>query len=335
MFRPKVMVIVISVMLLMVITYTILHFEKDPEDDTVTFYELFMDFDTSMMTFESYDPGDTVTVKDRIDRMEFRDNCSIVHDERDYDYLVDIWLDSVKQSGEYYKGPTLSIVCEQDRAMMESNFKVGDEITFLATVSNYKPDSLYPESTRSDVTTESCATGFKIVSISGLINDNGTKIEEMMIKVGTFAGNPGMSIIDTIIEMCWYNDVDITLSHYNRAEFQYEMLKMNSIKSFLKIHIMESLLDHIEKPPLSELDVFYYETIREMSDSSLTNGTLTPGDIVNIRFNLSRTIDPQLGGGLDPGSYVELKIIPKHGIPTLDEFRIPHVFPKKGEWIQL
>ena len=97
------MVIVISVMLLMVITYTILHFEKDPEDDTVTFYELFMDFDTSMMTFESYDPGDTVTVKDRIDRMEFRDNCSIVHDERDYDYLVDIWLDSVKQSGEYYK----------------------------------------------------------------------------------------------------------------------------------------------------------------------------------------------------------------------------------------
>ena len=73
MLKLKVMVILVCI-LITILTYTIVCVDEKPkdesaEDNSVTFYDLVMDFDTSRLDFTSYEPGDIVTVKDRISKI--------------------------------------------------------------------------------------------------------------------------------------------------------------------------------------------------------------------------------------------------------------------------
>lgn len=343
MVKPKVMVIVICVMLLMVITYTILHFEKDPEDDTVTFYELFTDFNTSKMDFNSYEPDDTVTVRDKISKMEIRENVSTVHNGRDYEYFVNIWLDSMKKLPEYYEHPTLSVIGDQSKSTMQSVFQVGDEITIHFTVTSTMPKSRSSNSklTRSDEIYNDCYVGMKITYIYGSINENRTKVEEIRMMVGLTAGSPDHDINhDVMIEISWEDNEPTgkksgktTLFYHNNTEYYLERMEFKEIENIPGAYIRETILNKMRE--MISIDVFQYEIFRDLGEKTTSKGILTMGDIVNITFNFSQLRDPPTCGGLNPGSSVWVKIVPMYQFPIFEEFFIPDAFPENKKWIQL
>lgn len=315
--------------------------EEKIEESSITFYDLIMDIDRLIypnipaFVFASYEPGDNVTVKDTISKMDIQENVSTVHNGKDYECSVNIWLDSIKELAEYYEKPTLSLVSDHNRTTMESNFRVGDEITIHFTIGRYKQESIKYDSRSGDIVISGCDNlGMKVLNVAGSLNDERARVEQIDIKIGLLAGSSDLHIQDVIIELSWNNHKNF-LVHYNNTAFYHETLEFKEIVVHPGVFIYETLFDNMEKPDPPTVDLFSYEILRDMEDCSLPNGILTPGDVIKIIFNFSQFQEPPTGGGLDPGSYVEIKIIPKHGIPRLEAFTIPDVFPEEGEWINL
>jgi archaellin len=153
------------------------------------------------------------------------------------------------------------------------------------------------------------------------------------------AGSTDFNIHDTIIEISWEDDGgksgETTLLNHNNTEFCHEILEFKEIEDSPRIYIKETIFDHMEKTIPSDINIFWYDTLRDMKEYTTSDGILTPGDIINIFFNFTHFSNPPTGGGLNPGSCVQIKLIPKHGVPTLEQFYVPETFPKEGEWIQL
>jgi len=347
MFKPKIMVIIVCIILLLVgITYTVVRFEKDSGDEltgdgSVTFYDLFMDFDTTTFKFDSYEPGDTVTVKDTISKIEIRENISVDHKGKDYEFSVNVWLDSLKEHTEYYEKPTLSVIGDHNKSTMQSNFRVGDDITINFTVRNCKPESMYYNSTRNDCVSRSAATGLKILNIYGTLNYDRTGVEEIRIKAGMLPGTPDFDIYQGIyIEISWEdNDSkgiksgETTLLHYNNTALHYEILKYKEIENNPGVYIVETMFDYMEKP--IPTDIFGYDTIRDMPEHTISEGILTAGDQIIITLDFSNFSKPPTDGGLNPESFGLLTITPIDHFSTLRDFRVPNVFPKEGNEIEL
>ena len=316
--------------------------KKSSCDDSVTFYDLLMDFDTPTFKFASYEPGDNVTVKDMISKIEIQENMSIDHNGKEYGYSANIWLDSMKKLTEYYEQPTLSLVGDQNRTTMESNFRVGDEITIYFSVKNFKTKSSNLNPMESERLSRSHSGGLKVLNVNSTINDDRSEVEVIKIKVGLLSGTPETSITDAVLEISYGDDenlrrmsIDKTLLHHNNTAFYHELLVLKEVEDFPEVYIWVTIFDHMEKPKPAKVDLFRYEILRDMGDYSLSEGIMTAGDVIKIIFNFSQFHDPPNGYYLDPGSYIEIKIIPEHGIPILRRIHIPEVFPENEKWIDL
>jgi len=348
MFRRKVIVAVVCIILLLSLIIGKFLYDKDDVehgeiegDEPLTFYDLIKDItysswrDIPTLKFASFVSGDNITVRDRINKMEILANVSTVYNDRNYSYTVNIWLDSLKEYAEYYEEPTLSMVSDWNRNAIESELHPGDDITMKLTV---RSNRVEPQqgNTRGDITTSrSHSDGMHFLNVAGLLNDDRTKVEQINIKVVLLSGFRDTSILDTIIEISFDENKENILYHLNNTAFYLDTLEFREIVAHPGVFIYRTLLDDMEKPEPATVDLFSYGIIRDMEECSLSNGILTPGDVINIKINFSQFQKPPTGGGLGPETFVQIKILPKHGLPNIYEFTVPDTFPEDEKWVQL
>jgi len=315
--------------------------EITPSDDSVTFYDLVTDFDTTKFKFASYEPGDNVTVKDVVSKIEIHENMSVDHNGKQYEYSANIWLESMKKLDEYYKQPTLSLVGDQNRTTMESNFRVGDEIIVYFSVKNTKSELNVSNPKGHDGLSRSVSDGFRVLNISFILNNTLSEVEACEIKVGLLAGSPETSIYDTCLEISWGNNNkkmgksgETTLFHCNNTAFYQETMVLIEVENVPGIYIWNTIFDHIEKPESPKVDSFRYEILRDIEEYSLSEGIMTSGDVIMIIFNFSQFHEPPPNYALDSGSVIQIEIIPNHGVPTWEEINLPEVFPEDKKLVQ-
>ncbi len=148
------------------------------------------------------------------------------------------------------------------------------------------------------------STGFKIISIGGYRYNNewGTtapyhdQIDWVDIKVSLIPGSPAVDLRDVIIEVSdGQNSVDLVF---------------NSSVSF-----------DGGANPQGGSGVFGMRVIRDLPPQTLSQYTITTGDIVALSFNATaNSLD------LLPQTYLSIKIIPKHGVSTLQQITTPSVY---------
>ncbi|MFW6176374.1 MAG: archaellin/type IV pilin N-terminal domain-containing protein [Thermoplasmatota archaeon] len=123
-------------------------------------------------------------------------------------------------------------------------------------------------------------------------------IDELYLKVSLAAGAPAQSFDSTLIEL-------------DDGETQYS-LEYDSTGTDIGT---------------ASGDVYRVEALADYGSSySTSNPIITQGDTMLIKFNTSQfstslTIDPQ--------TEIDIKIIPKHGVATLESFFTPPVYSSK------
>ncbi len=144
--------------------------------------------------------------------------------------------------------------------------------------------------------------GLKIISLGGyrynttwgIREPYRNKIDWITVEVSPIAGSPAINVNDIIIEV---NDGNISTN-----------LVFNSTATY------DPSVSH---PHLGN-GQFGAKIIRDMSPLTWNEKTITQGDIVEFFFNATAC-----GLNLVPQSYLLLKIIPKHGVPTLENLMTP------------
>lgn len=143
--------------------------------------------------------------------------------------------------------------------------------------------------------------GVKIISIGGYRYNStwGTgapyhnTLDWIDIKITLIPGSPAIDISSIIIEVSDGN---------NSVDLVYD----------------ESMSFNGGANPQGSSGKFGASSIRDMSPKTLNEGTITTGDVVRLFFNATAC-----GLSLEPQSYFTLKIIPKHGVPTIKEITTP------------
>ena len=154
------------------------------------------------------------------------------------------------------------------------------------------------------------ATGFKVINIAGSRdnpNDNWgdtNQLEIVMLKVGMLAGSPDINVSDVIIEITDGN-IDTTLKWVDVVGAE----------------------NYSGKASATEYTV---EPLRDMAplNDSLVWSMMTPGDVGLFYLDANAT-----GLTLSTQTTCQVKIIPKHGIPTLESFTTPAVY--SGRFVTL
>ncbi len=145
------------------------------------------------------------------------------------------------------------------------------------------------------------STGVKIISIGGYRYNStwGTSepyhdaLDWIDIKISLIPGSPPISVESIIIEVSdGSNVVDLVY---------------NATMSF-----------NGEAHPQGSAGEFGAAIIRDMEPQTWSEGTITTGDIVRLFFNATAC-----GLDLEPQTYFTVKIIPKHGVPTIKEMTTP------------
>lgn len=363
MFRRKVIVAVVCIVLFLALFIGKSLYYKDdveheepPEESTkeipccynehgpVTFYELIRDYNRSILKFASYVPYDTVIVKDRIYRTEIQDDLSLIQNGVEYDYLMNIWVDSLKDIEEYNETPAMSMVSEYDQSEILSDFRVGDEITIYFSVNLCELRPGFSDSTRGDVVICTMPPGNEITEGYGSVNDDRTEVNKIRFTVEVPSDDiPAIDLCQEVEIWIFWVDNERTgsecgvnvLLHNDNGGYYREGLKLKYIENHSGVYIWKTIFDKMEETIPSGGDVFWHEIRCDAEEYTLVEGIITPGDSVNIILNFSSFSFQPTGGGLDPGSYVNIKFIPKHSIPAQKEFWLPDVFPEGEEWILL
>jgi len=145
------------------------------------------------------------------------------------------------------------------------------------------------------------ATGFKIVNIAGdrsngAIDDSIINI--LQVKVGLLAGSPDINVSDVIIELS-DGTTDVTVKWVDTGAAAATWYAS------------------------ADADEFECRNLRDMAptNSSWAYSMMTAGDIALFYIDCNET-----GLALSTQTTCSLKIIPKHGIPTLGEFTTPAVY---------
>ena len=149
------------------------------------------------------------------------------------------------------------------------------------------------------------STGVKIISVGGYRYNNtwGTtepyhdRIDWVTIKITPIAGSPPIKISDLILEV---SDGYIS-----------QDLVFNPNASFNAAPNIDSL----------NTNEFGAKIIRDMSPTTWNEYIITQGDIVELFFNATKS-----GLNLIPQSFLNMKIIPKHGVPTLENLETPSTY---------
>ncbi len=114
------------------------------------------------------------------------------------------------------------------------------------------------------------------------------------LKITLIAGSPPISVADIIIEV---SDGNISTDlHFNSSATFNAGAHPDGLKS----------------------DEFGAGIVRDMAPESWDSYTITSGDVVSVFFNATA-----VGLSLEPQTYLTIKIIPKHGVPTLEEVTTP------------
>ena len=146
------------------------------------------------------------------------------------------------------------------------------------------------------------ATGFKVLNVAGdrdNPNDGAgttTKIEIIEIKIGLLAGSPAINVSDTIIEIS-DGTKDVTLVFVDTAAGEYNVS--------------------------ASATQFAVQPLRDMAPVNASAGyaMMSAGDVAKLFIDANAcglTLYTQTG--------CSIKLIPKHGIPTLEEFTTPAVY---------
>ena len=154
------------------------------------------------------------------------------------------------------------------------------------------------------------ATGFKVLNLAGS-RDNPNDgwgdtymLEIVMIKVGLLAGSPDINVSDVIIEITDGN-IDVTLSA-------------------IDVGVGEN---YDSKASDKEFTVEPLRDMAPLNDSQVLS-MMTPGDVGLFYMDANAT-----GLRLTTQTTCHVKIIPKHGIPTLESFSTPAVY--SGRFVSL
>jgi len=153
-----------------------------------------------------------------------------------------------------------------------------------------------------DIAMLDVATGFRVLNLGGdRDNPNDAagstnKIEILEIKVGLLAGSPAINVSDTIIEIT-DGTVDVTLVYVDTSSGEYNQT--------------------------ASATQFTMQPLRDMAPANDTDSyaMLTSGDVGLIFIDANAA-----GLALYTQTTCEIKIIPKHGVPTLESFTTPAVY---------
>lgn len=132
------------------------------------------------------------------------------------------------------------------------------------------------------------STGFKVKSAYGFTSSSGNNITSIKLKVGLVSGSPAQNLSQTVIEVNSGNKiVDLTWAN---------------------------------SPPTS--DTYSASSVIDPEGNFEPNQPIiSQGTTLSIEINFTK-----IGFNITPQSEVELKIIPKHGSPTLEILNVPSVF---------
>jgi len=154
------------------------------------------------------------------------------------------------------------------------------------------------------------ATGFKVINIAGTrdnpnnnYNDT-SKLEIFMVKVGMLAGSPDINVSDVIIEIT-DGRIDTTLKWVDVGAGE----------------------NYSGKASATEYTVQPLRDMAPINDSSVWS-MMTPGDVALLYIDANAT-----GLQLTTQTTCSIKIIPKHGIPTLESCTTPSVY--SGKYVTL
>lgn len=155
-----------------------------------------------------------------------------------------------------------------------------------------------------DITIADVATGFRVINVAGDRynpdddwNGNRYQLEIIELKVGLLAGSPDINVSDVIIEVSDGNS-DITLVYVDTD-------------------------DSSEYNDTATGTQFTVQPLRDMAPVNDTKSyaMMTPGDVAKFFINANATNLELL-----TQTSCHIKIIPKHGIPTLETFVTPSVY---------
>jgi len=156
------------------------------------------------------------------------------------------------------------------------------------------------------------ATGFKVVNLAGdrdnpddsvsagVTLGSTDMIEILEIKVGLMAGSPDINVSDVLIEVMG-ESADVTLRFVDTGAGENYSGKASATQ-------------------------FTIEPLRDMApvNSSDAFAMMTAGDVAKFYINTNAT-----GLQLFTQSSCTIKIIPKHGVPTLVGFTTPAVYTRR------
>jgi len=154
------------------------------------------------------------------------------------------------------------------------------------------------------------ATGFKVINVAGSRdnpNDNWGdtfQLEIVELKLGLLAGSPDINVSDVIIEI---SDGlrDVTLSFVDTGPGE----------------------NYSGKASATQFTVMPLRDMAPLNDS-VDYAMMTPGDVGLFYFDANET-----GLFLTTQTTCSMKVIPKHGIPTLETFATPAVY--SGTYVTL
>ena len=150
-----------------------------------------------------------------------------------------------------------------------------------------------------DISLLEVSSGFKVINVAGdRYNADDwadSIINTLEIKVGLLAGSPAINVSDVIIEITDGNS-DVTLTWVDSGA----------------VWGAAADVDNFESQPLRDM---------APTNNSKLHALMTPGDIAVFHIDCNETsLD------LTTQTWCQVKIIPKHGIPTLEEFTTPPVY---------
>ncbi len=161
--------------------------------------------------------------------------------------------------------------------------------------------------TTAELSIKDVSNGFKILSVEGKVDNTTNTLKYIYLKVALHAGSDAIDLNNTIIEI-----TDGT--HEANLKLDYSWLGAANT----------TLTDitSAEENATANTD-FTVVVLRDPNNQfSKTSPVVTQGTLLKIVISVE-------GWSIGPQTEVTIKIIPKHGVPTLEEFTTPATFAGK------
>ena len=155
------------------------------------------------------------------------------------------------------------------------------------------------------------SNGFKILSVEGKVDSDTNTLKYIYLKVALHAGSDAIDLNNTIIEITdGENETSLKLD-YQWLQTYYSNSKPTADD-----------ITYAEVNATVDQD-FTVVVLRDPNNQfKKTSPVVTQGTLLKIVISVE-------GWSIGPQTEVTIKIIPKHGVPTLEEFTTPPTFAGK------